>query len=351
MLLSILAACAPADTPTVVPAISPSPAGNLPTWIQIYFTDPASPNAKDYAGGPDEVLAEAIDQARLSVDVAAYSLNLWSIRDALIHAHHRGVVVRMVMESDNMDAAEVQDLLDAEIPIVGDRRQGLMHDKFVVIDHSEVWTGSMNFTVSGAYQDNNNLIHIHSEQVAADYTARFEAMFRDDQFGPDALPGSPFQSLTLDGTPVKVLFSPADGVAGQLLALIQNARESIFFLAYTFTSNGLGEALVERAQAGVKVAGVMDKDQVTASQGTEYDTFMQAGLDVRKDGNTFGLMHHKVFIIDGEYVVTGSYNFTASAETTNDENVVIIANPFVAAKFMEEFKRLYDQAQHGIQTY
>jgi phosphatidylserine/phosphatidylglycerophosphate/cardiolipin synthase-like enzyme len=56
-------------------------------------------------------------------------------------------------------------------------------------------------------------------------------------------------------------------------------------------------------------------------------------------------MHHKVIIIDNSTVITGSYNFTASAEANNDENVVIIINPVLAGKYMEEFQRVYKQAQ------
>ena len=78
---------------------------------------------------------------------------------------------------------------------------------------------------------------------------------------------------------------------------------------------------------------------------TEYDPFQQAGLDVRLDGNLNGLMHHKVIIIDQKIVITGSYNFTAAAETTNDENVVIIFSPEVAAQYLQEFQRVYPQAQ------
>ena len=169
----LITACEPIAKAAVPlqPPLSPGPSTG---WLQIYFTDPTAPHARDYEGGPDEALAAAIDGARLSVDVAAYSLNLWSIRDALIHASQRGVMVRMVMESDNMDDAEVQDLLDAGIPIIGDQHEGLMHDKFVSIDRSEVWTGSMNYTVGGAYKDNNNLIRIRSVQVAQDYTNEFE---------------------------------------------------------------------------------------------------------------------------------------------------------------------------------
>ena len=293
---------------------------------------------------PYENFAAAIDQARLSVDVAAYSLNLWSIRDAIIHAHQRGVVVRMVMESDNMDSDEVQQILDAGIPIVGDQREGLMHDKFVVIDRSEVWTGSMNYTTNGAYEDNNNLIRIRSIQVAEDYTTEFDEMFIENLFGPDDRAATPNPSLTIDGTPVEVYFSPDDGVAAHILTLLQGAQESIYFLAYSFTSNDLGDAIRQRAADGLTVAGVMDDGQVNSNQGTEYDPFEQAGLDVRRDGNP-GLMHDKVIIIDRKIVITGSYNFSTSAEERNDENVFIIHNAYVAAQYMEEFQKVYDQAQ------
>jgi len=102
---------------------------------------------------------------------------------------------------------------------------------------------------------------------------------------------------------------------------------------------------MQQAQAGLNVAGVMDADQVTSSQGTEYDAFMQAGMNVRLDGNQDGLLHHKVIIIDQYIVITGSYNFTASAEENNDENVVIIFSQEIAAKFMQEFQHVHDLAQ------
>ncbi len=312
--------------------------------FQIYFTDPTAPRAKDYRGGLDEIIANEIDQARLTVDMAAYSLDLWSIRDALIHAHQRGVVVRMVMESDNMDNQEVQQILDAGIPIAGDQHEGLMHDKFVIIDRAVVWTGSMNFTVGGAYRDNNNLLRIQSAKIAQDYTSEFEEMFIHHLFGPDAIGNTPYPKLAIDGTPIDIYFSPDDKVEAQIVALIQNAQESINFLAYTFTSNDIGKAILKRANAGITVAGVMDGSQVKASGGSEYDPFKQAGLDVRLDGNLVGLMHHKVIIIDKSIVITGSYNFSASAEESNDENVVIIFNSIVGAKYMEEFQRVYGQA-------
>jgi phosphatidylserine/phosphatidylglycerophosphate/cardiolipin synthase-like enzyme len=62
----------------------------------------------------------------------------------LIDAHRRGVTVRLVTESDYIDVPEIQELREAGIPVLGDRREGRMHNKFVVIDRQEVWTGSLN---------------------------------------------------------------------------------------------------------------------------------------------------------------------------------------------------------------
>jgi phosphatidylserine/phosphatidylglycerophosphate/cardiolipin synthase-like enzyme len=101
---------------------------------------------------------------------------------------------------------------------------------------------------------------------------------------------------------------------------------------------------MERARAGVTVSGVMDKNQITSSPSTQYDNFQQAGLDIRKDGNP-GLMHDKVIIIDRMIVITGSYNFTKSADTINDENVVILFSPDVAEQFLQEFQKIFNQAQ------
>jgi phosphatidylserine/phosphatidylglycerophosphate/cardiolipin synthase-like enzyme len=219
-----------------------------------------------------------------------------------------------------------------------------MHDKFVVIDRTEVWTGSMNFTTSGAYKDNNNLICIRSSKVAEDYSTEFNEMFVENLFGPDARAETPYPSLKIDGTRVEIYFSPDDDVAARLLSLIQEAKDSIQFMAYSFTANDLGDAIIQRAAEGLTVAGVMDDDQIISNQGTEYDAFTQAGLDVRRDGNA-GQMHHKVIIIDRSIVITGSYNFSSSADTSNDENVVILYSPEAAAKYLEEFQKVYNQAQ------
>ncbi len=329
---------------TAVPALKEIPLqvgyGVSGPWFELYFTDPTNPATKQKVGGPDEPLVTAIDSARLSVDGAIYSLSLKSIRDALIRAHRRGVQVRVVMESDNMDRAAPQALKDAGIPMLGDRREGLMHNKFVVIDRSEVWTGSMNFTDTGTYSDNNNLMLIRSTKVAEDYTTEFNEMFVDDKFGTHVVAATPNPTVTINGTRLDIYFSPDDNIQPKLVDLLNNAQSSIYFMAYSFTADPLGEVIRQKAAAGVTVAGVMETDQVKSNVGTEFDSFRIAGLNVKQDGNS-GLMHHKVMIIDSQIVVMGSYNFTASAEDTNDENLIVIYNPEIAGQFMQEFQRVY----------
>lgn len=313
------------------------------SFYEIYFTDPLNPLASKQEGGPDGPLAAAINEARISVDVAAYSISLDSFKNALINAHKRGVEVRVVMESDNMGDRAPQALMDAGIPIIGDRRQGLMHNKFVVIDRAEVWTGSMNFTYSGTYQDNNNLLRIRSLKVADDYTVEFEEMFTNDFFGQDMVANTPNPKVTLSGVNVEIYFSPDDHVARRITALLRGATKSIKFLAYSFTANDFADIILQKAKDKLSVAGVMDAAMIQSNAGTEYPTFKQAGLSVYSDGNP-SLMHDKVIIIDNEIVITGSYNFTSSAERTNDENVVIIFDRQVATSYIAEFERIYNTA-------
>lgn len=287
-------------------------------------------------------LAEAIDAAQYSVDIAIYRLDLWSVRDALIRAHRRGVTVRVITDSDHILEAEIVDLEGVGIPVLGDRREPLMHHKFVVIDGLDVWTGSMNFTVSGAYRNNNNLIRIHSSQVAQNYSHEFEEMFVEDRFGALSKPDTPYTNMTVDGVPLEIYFSPDDNVAARVVEILRGATSSIDFMAYTFTSDILAESILERAQSGVVVRGVIERGQAS-NPGSEYENLRHAGLDIRLDSNPHN-MHHKVIIIDGGIVITGSYNFSHRAEKSNDENALILYDVTVGAEYLLEFKRIFEAA-------
>lgn len=312
--------------------------------IDIYFSDPGQRLNGDYHNGPDKYLVQAINSARISVDIAVYSLNLWSIRDALLEAYHRGLLVRIVMESDNLTEDIPQELKMGGISIIGDRREGLMHNKFVILDRQDVWTGSMNLTIGSAYYDNNNLVHIHSKEVAERYLTEFDEMYLRDMFGEDIGTDTPYPQLLVGNIQLDVYFSPDDRVAGHIVDLVNNAEESIFFMAYSFTADEIGAALIERSKNRVIVIGVMDDGQINSNTGTEFDLFLHSGITVYKDGNS-GLMHNKVIIIDRKTVVTGSYNFSRNAEIRNDENVIVIHNRIIAEKYLQEFEKITAEAE------
>ena len=286
-----------------------------------------------------DALTMALASATDGIDMAMYNFSLDEVGQALLDAKARGVRVRVVAESDSLDGRWFQKFQDNGIEVLGDRREGLMHNKFLVIDGREVWTGSLNLTWSGISNDDNNFTRFVSPDLAQRYTAVFDAMFEDDRFGPDRSPSGLPADVTVGETPVEVYFSPADRAEKRLVELVRGANKSIRMLAYSFTSDALGEALMDQAAAGLAVQIVCDEDQADG-QGAEYAALRQAGLDVRLDGNS-GLLHDKVLIIDDEIVVFGSYNFTRAANQTNDENVVVVMSAQLAAQYQAAFEQIY----------
>jgi len=219
--------------------------------------------------------------------------------------------------------------------------KGLMHDKFCIFDHQAIMAGSFNPTASGAHSFDNNLLIIHSSALAENYEAEFEELLAGKFSGGGS---TPHPSTTIGQTPTENFFCPEDWCANAVLHAIHPAQHTIDFLTFSFTHDGIGDALVQKHQDGVQIRGVMEKSQHNAYD--EYSKLHDTGIDVRWDGNS-GLMHHKVFIIDGNTVVTGSFNPTKNADTDNDENVLIIHDTALAAKYEQEFTRVYAAAQQS----
>jgi len=257
-------------------------------------------------------------------------------------AAETGCTVRYTRVGSIYVARTMLGLIAAGIPVLGDRREGLMHDKFFIIDRYEVWTGSMNMTLNGAYHNDNNLLRLSSSRLAEDYQTEFEEMFTGDLFGDASKADTPYPSLDINGTPVQVYFSPDDGVEQHVVEAIHQAQHSVYFLTFSLTSDAVSEALLNAYKRGLDVAGVIESGQA-GNEGSDYQALLDAGVDVRLDGNPAN-MHHKVILIDGEVLITGSYNFSRSAEMRNDENLLVVHNPQLVAQFMQEFDRIYEIA-------
>ena len=314
--------------------------------IRVYFTKPGTP--PDDPNNPAKVLAGLIDQTKQTIDVAAFEIDNVVITDALVRARQRGVVVRLVTDSDYIHESGVQALTAAGVPVVDDRRDALMHNKFMILDEKAVWTGSMNFTENCAYKNNNNGIYIENAELAANYGAKFRQMFEQREFG---MPGrnstykKPYPVIKLaDGTEIETYFSPEDRIADKVVNLVGEAKTSIHFLAFSFTHPGIGKAMLDKGKAGVSVAGVFEKTQTSGAR-SEFGRLSAAGFPVYLDANPRN-MHHKVIIIDGVTTLTGSFNFSENADRNNNENALIIRNnTSVGKSYEEEYQRVYDAAE------
>ena len=133
------------------------------------------------------------------------------------------------------------------------------------------------------------------------------------------------------------------GCMNILIDMISRANESIHVMIYGFTLDALADALIRAAERGVDVK-VLIKAESAGWKGSEHEELIAHGVDVKMDSNP-DLMHHKVMVIDGRIVVTGSYNWTWSAEKNNDENILVVEDPGVAAIYEREFQRLWS---HGL---
>ncbi len=312
---------------------------SVPEDIRLYFTSPG----KNGHHGPEDGLARLIDGAEISFYGAFYELSSQRIIRKLIEARLRGVDVRLVVEGDNSVGQGIQALRAAGIPVVADDGPGLMHNKFAVVDGIIVWTGSYNVTRRGGTVNDNNAIEVRSRELARYYLDEFREMHQRGIFGNRREPGvfAPLGrrgSVIAGSARISVYFAPEDRVERVIRGLLRSARSSVRFMAFTFTSNSLGNELVSLHRRGVAVAGVIEGRGARAAH-SEYLKFRVEGIDVKRDGNE-NTMHHKVIIIDGRIVIMGSYNFTGSADRRNDENILVIECPEIAEEFLREFRRV-----------
>jgi hypothetical protein len=239
---------------------------------------------------------------------------------------------------------------------------GLMHNKFFVIDGRGgapesvwVWTGSWNPTDPGTNADYQNAIEVQDPALAGAYTMEFNEMWGSDTDAPNSAL-SRFGARKADNTPhrfviggrsVECYFSPSDGTTAHIVSTISSARHSVSFALLTLTRSDIGNALIAQKNAGHKVRGVLDNN---TDQGTQYNNLVANGIDVRlKPGTSGYLFHHKYGLVDAEdptwdpVTITGSHNWTNSAETSNNENILIIRDGRIANEYLQEFSARYYQ--------
>ncbi|MBI5215025.1 MAG: DUF1573 domain-containing protein [Ignavibacteriae bacterium] len=354
---------------------SASPAGST-GQINVYFNKTVNTSVSngENANGNYDLLSKVISKinnAKRSIDACIYSLSAANYGDlvaaALIAAKNRGVKVRVISEYDNQSQSGFQDLVAGGITPITDRFDaswfgaGLMHNKFIVFDARGgapesiwVWTGSWNLTQQGTADDRQNVIEVQDVALANAYMEEFNEMWGSNNDTPNAST-TRFGGRKLDNTPhrfnvngvsMEMYFSPEDKTTSKIGKTLSKAQSSVSAALLTFTRDELGDTVVAMKNRGNKVRVVMDNNTDT---GNEYSKLQTAGVDVHLAAGS-GLLHHKYALVDAEnsagtpYTITGSHNWSSSAENSNDENTLIVQDARVANLYLQEFAARYYEA-------
>ncbi len=319
------------------PAASPEPAPapvEAQQDIEIFF----APCDRAERHGIDEAFLGFLQSAKTAIYGAFYDLQLQDVADVLVAKRKEGVDVRIVSDSDYAKREAIQACVQAGIKVVFDDRGAFMHNKFCVVDHERVWTGSTNITENCMFKNNNNAVMVNCKPLASDFEVEFGEMHSLHRFGKGSKYATPCPTVTVGETRIECYFAPDDQVAQEIIQEIECAGQSIDVMAFSFTSRDIAQAIGTRARQGVAVRALFEKQQA-GSQYSQDEFLSGQGARVYLDNNDNN-MHNKIVVVDEATVITGSYNFSNNAEKNNDENVLIIHSPEIAQKYTAEFERL-----------
>ncbi|BAZ06218.1 phospholipase D-like domain-containing protein [Calothrix sp. NIES-3974] len=295
-------------------------------------------------------------------------------------------------------------IANAKIPGIddtgdGSKGSGLMHHKFVVVDNRFVVVTSANFTMSDVHGDYgkpgnssskaanlnsqslgnaNNLVIIDNVEVADIFRQEFDLMWGTgirgnykSKFGLQK-PFRPPQTIQVGNNVVTINFSPISPTQpwesssnGLIARKLEKANKSIDLALFVFSEQRLADSLQYKHQQNVRIRALfepsfafryyseaLDLLGVARSHKCQYEpdnrpwsTPATVAIPQLARGD---LLHHKFAVIDNQTVITGSHNWSAAANHNNDETVVIMKNPVVAAHFSQEIERLYGNSKPGL---
>jgi len=142
---------------------------------------------------------------------------------------------------------------------------------------------------------------------------------------------------------ISIYFSPKDKCDEILINELLNAKQEVNIAIYSLTKLNIGEAIAKLKKRGVKIRVVVDNQQAGGKYSLDEYLIAQQ-IPLLRDKHS-GLMHNKFAVIDGQVVLTGSYNWTNGATYKNDENLIIIRSLEAAQRFNTEFSRLWQENQ------
>lgn len=146
------------------------------------------------------------------------------------------------------------------------------------------------------------------------------------------------------GANYKVCFTPSQNCGELIVGVISKAKQEILVQAYSFTSVPIAKALIEAHKKGIKVRVILDKSQFRNRGFSSAKLLSDYHIPVFIDYKV-SIAHNKVMIIDKSTIITGSFNFTRSAQERNAENVIIINDSELAKKYAKNWQQRLEQSK------
>lgn len=336
--------------------------------IKVYFNTPVDETqstgilAQNIDNAMEDTLINYINRAEETIDLCIYNFNNSGLSDvsaALNNAAIRGVRIRFITSGSTAHSG-VNDL-NNNIPVVESpfgSDDGIMHNKFAIFDaHSEnankpwVWTGSLNISYDQVNTDAQNILFIQDQTLAKVYEIEFEEMWGSDNNTPN-LAKSKFGASKTDNTPhelfiggnfVESYFSPSDNTNQKIIDAIKTAENDLQVETMVITRTDIALAIKEMYEKGVDVQMLTNYSNDNSETVNNILNETLPNGKYISDNAVNGILHHKLAIVDANFaasdpqVITGSHNWSNSANERNDENTLIIHNAEIANQYFQQF--------------
>ncbi len=262
---------------------------------------------------------------------------LYDVSEEIINElKERSKNIDVKLVSDNSNRINIKDLNFIKF----DDNNQLMHNKFCIIRQNNkniIVTGSLNPTEQGFEKNINNLVVIDSNYLSENYQQEFDELWSGIYGNGKEVK---YPKIKFNNFLIENYFCPEDRCEEKIFNIIKNAKNKIYFMTFSFTSDTLGDLIIDKSLEGIEVKGLFEKFQ--SSKYSEFNKMKEKNLNVKFYNGD--LLHHKVFIID-DTVIFGSYNPTQSGNEVNDENILIIHDKEITNKFLDEFNSLFENGK------
>jgi len=368
------------ENDTVISSIVPfATQSNSTGEIRVYFNTPVDESvaditvAKNIGKAMEDTLIAYINRAQETIDFCVYNFNnsgLSDVAEALNNAYNRGIEVRFITSGSTAHLGT--DDLNPNIEVLESpysEGDGIMHNKFAIFDANSadpntpwVWTGSLNISYNQVNTDAQNILFIQDQTLAKVYKIEFEEMWGSSGLTPNTN-NSKFGALKTDNTPhdfiigsttVACYFSPSDNTNQKIIDAINSADNDLNVETMLITRSDLALAIKDAYFRGAEVHVINNYINDNSETVNNILSELPDGNFVFDD-TADGILHHKFAIVDANFaasdplVITGSHNWSNSANDRNDENTLIIHNADIANQYFQQFA--YRFAENGGNLY